>query len=214
MESHDLMGGKLHVYRRERSRFWQASTYLHGKNWRVSTKEESLSPAKDISEDLYLELRGKSRAGQLKVGRTFKEAYDAFLAEYETLTTGQRNPRYVQSQKDRLRLYVVPFFGKHILSDITPGLVQQYRVERFKGGKNGKPPARSTMHQEMVALRQVLKCGCRHRWIEFVPDISAPYKASPKIVHRGWFSPEEYKQLYEATRRRAQNPKKKQFTWE
>jgi integrase len=30
-----------------------------------------------------------------------------------------------------------------------------------------------------------------------------------KISHRGWFSPEEYKRLYEATRARAKKPKKK-----
>jgi integrase len=44
-----------------------------------------------------------------------------------------------------------------------------------------------------------------------VPDLSAPYKTSPKIVHRGWFSPDEYKKLYEATRQRAQSPKQEQF---
>ena len=93
METHDLMGSKLHVYKRENSRFWQASTYLAGKNRRISTKEESLAHAKEIAEDWYLELRGKARAGQLKTGRTFKAAADAFMAEYETLTAGERNPR-------------------------------------------------------------------------------------------------------------------------
>ncbi len=32
-------------------------------------------------------------------------------------------------------------------------------------------------------------------------------KASGKVSHRAWFSPAEYKQLYEATRERAKNPK-------
>jgi integrase len=40
------------------------------------------------------------------------------------------------------------------------------------------------------------------------------YKMSGKIAHRAWFSPEEYKKLYEATRRRARNPKKKRYAWE
>jgi integrase len=214
MERHDLMGGKLHLYRRERSSYWQASTYLAGKNRRISTKEDSLARAKDIAEDWYLELRGKSRAGQLKTGKTFREAHDVFLAEYETLTAGQRNAHYVETQKDRLRLYLLPFFGTRVLSEITAGLMQEYRVDRFKGGKKGKPPARSTLHQEMIALRQVLKCACRHGWIEHVPDLSPPYKTSPKIVHRGWFSPDEYKTLYEATRRRSQNPKKESYKWQ
>src|SRR3546814_5842188 len=38
------------------------------------------------------------------------------------------------------------------------------------------------------------------------PDMSAPYKTSGKVEHRAWFSPEEYKMLYEATRERAKNP--------
>ena len=88
METHDLMGGKLHVYKRENSRHWQCSTYLAGKNRRKTTKEESLAHAKEIAEDWYLELRGKARAGQLASGPTFKRAVDAFLQEYEPLTVG------------------------------------------------------------------------------------------------------------------------------
>src|SRR3546814_18359416 len=38
--------------------------------------------------------------------------------------------------------------------------------------------------------------------------MSAPYKTSGKVEHRAWFSPEEYKMLYEATRERAKNPPK------
>jgi hypothetical protein len=122
METHNLMGGKLHVYKRENSRYWQCSTYLAGKNRRMTTKEESLAHAKEIAEDWYLELRGKARAGQIASGPTFKRAVDTFLQEYEALTAGQRHPRYVENQRDRLRLYLVPFFGNRPLSEITPGL--------------------------------------------------------------------------------------------
>ena len=44
--------------------------------------------------------------------------------------------------------------------------------------------------------------------------MAASYKASGKIVHRAWFSPEEYKKLYEATRKRALEPKQQRFRWE
>jgi integrase len=39
-------------------------------------------------------------------------------------------------------------------------------------------------------------------------------RASGKISHRAWFSPEEYKKLYEATRRRARSPKNPRYKWE
>ena len=56
-----------------------------------------------------------------------------------------------------------------------------------------------------MILRHVLKTANRHGWLPFLPDLSAPYKTSGKITHRAWFSPSEYKQLYEATRARAKN---------
>src|SRR5262249_41876624 len=104
-EHHQLMGGKLHVYKRENSQLWQCSTYLKGKNHRVSTGHDSLSHAKDFAEDWYLELRGKDRAGLLKTGKTFREAATQFEREYEVITQGERSERYVQRCKDILRLH-------------------------------------------------------------------------------------------------------------
>ena len=62
VEQVELMGGKLHVYRRENSAKWQCSTFLAGKNWRISSKDDSLERAKDFAEDWYFGLRGKSAA--------------------------------------------------------------------------------------------------------------------------------------------------------
>jgi integrase len=227
-EQHELMGGKLHIYKRENSRFWQCSAYLAGKNRRMTTKEESLSHAKEIAEDWFIELRGKARAGVLKGGKSFREATKHFLAEYLTLVAPERNPHYMKNCQMRLRAHLLPFFGDKVLSEITPGLVQQYRVQRMtvrrprpikhalKPGEE-EPlypvPARSTLHQEIVALRQVLKAANRQGWLEFVPDLSPPYKASGKVTHRAWFSPEEYQRLYEATRRRAQKPLNNRHRW-
>jgi integrase len=213
METHTVMGGKVHVYKRENSTCWQCSSYLEGKNRRVSTKEESLSKAKDFAEDWYLELRGKQRAGDLKSEKTFKDAAKRFKQEYEVLTEGQRNAKYIQTTKDRLRVHLIPFFGNLGLSKITPGMVQEYRLYRRENSRTGKPPAHSTMHQEIVALRQVLKTAVRQGWLQFVPDLSAPYKTSGKISHRAWFSPKEYKTLYTATRKRAQQSKGKRWQW-
>lgn len=216
MATHSLMGGKLHVYKRDNSRYWQCATYLAGRNHRASTKEESLAHAKDFAEDWYLELRGKSSRGELKNEKTFGEVAKQFLREYEIITEGERHPRYVEGHKTRLKLHLLPFFGKMGLSEITPGQVQEYRIYRREKAmeERGKPPARNTIHQEIVALRQVLKTAIRHGWLEHLPDLSEPYRASSKISHRAWFSPEEYKQLYEATRRRANNPKRERYAWE
>ncbi|MGH6925217.1 MAG: site-specific integrase [Propylenella sp.] len=309
MANHTILGGKVHVYKRGRSRYWQCSTYIAGKNRRVSTKQESLAQAKDFAEDWYLELRGKNSRGELKAEKTFKQAAEQFLREYEVITEGQRHPRYVDGHERRLNLHLIPFFGDKGLSEITPGSVQEYRIFRldpknkpiekpFKQAvrqfekeygfrsnhrtdreaevrletvkkhmvpffgdavastvtpeaidkyrehriaeldqetaiaativdrelgalgemlrwmkQRSRPPSKSTMHHEIVTLRQVIKTAIRHSWLEHLPDFSPPYRKAEKISHRAWFSPEEYKTLYEASRARARKNKGNGRQW-
>jgi integrase len=70
------------------------------------------------------------------------------------------------------------------------------------------------VHKEIVCIRLILKTASRQGWMEYLPDMSVPYKTSDKLTYRAWFSPEEYKNLYEATRGRAQEPKQTRFKWE
>jgi len=200
-EKHTILGGKVHVYQRVGSPAWQCATYLDGKNRRVSTKEKSLSKAKDFAEDWFFQLRQMKAEGILVTGETFSQAAKRFTDEYDIMTEGERNAKYVQDHHSRLRNHLLPFFGKLAVKDITAGVVQDYRIFRLKNDLNYKPPSRSTMLHEIVTLRQVLKTAMRQGWIDHVPDISAPFSSSNKVVHRAWFSPDEYKQLYQATRK-------------
>jgi len=66
-------------------------------------------------------------------------------------------------------------------NQVTPGKVQEYRVHRMTTFKEinplsqsnhkprTKPPARSTLHDEIVTLRMVLKTAIRHGWLEYLP---------------------------------------------
>jgi integrase len=215
----EILGGRVRLYKRENSRHWQCSTYLGGKNRRVTTKQDSFELASQFAEEWFLGLRVRQRSGELKNGITFGKFSERFLTEYEALVAGERHPRYVSQYRDKLKLHLVPFFGTKVLAEITPGLVQDYRVHRTtsrKDAKTGEPkrPARSTLHHEIVILRQVLKAANRHGLLPFVPDLSPPYKASGKITHRAWFSPDEYKRLYKATRERAEHPINPRWKWE
>ena len=154
-----------------------------------------------------------SSSGRKARGPSFENAAKAFIDEFEVITLGERNAGYVESKSLHVRVHLLPFFGNTALKDINAGMVQEYRVHRQTSRvdpKTGKPkkPARATLHGEIVTLRQVLKTANRKGWINALPDMSAPYKTSGKLEHRAWFSPEEYKLLYEATRERANNPPK------
>jgi integrase len=249
-ESHTLMDGKVHVYRREKSRFWQCATFLSGRNHRQSTRQESLVYALEYAREWYLDRVAEDRlrrrggivvpAGQASIPvdapklqsgeKSFRAAAAAFLLEFEAMTLGERNAQYVASKARILRLYLLPYFGDLPISQVTAGRIQEYRVhrvtppsepQRVRYSRNGrerigkvrewKRPSRQTLHNEMVCLRQVLKTANRKGWIAALPDMSSPYRASGKVSHRAWFSPEEYRRLYEATRARAKNPKKERW---
>ena len=224
MVRHEILGGLVQVYKRG-GKFWHCSASVDGHQHRSSTKEEELPQAKQFAEDWYLTLRGKARAGLLKKEKTFGEAADQFEKEYETITEGQRSPRWTEGHKARIRVHLSPFFGTLGLSEVTPGKVQEYRVHRMtpnpeahppesKSNRKPKatPPARSTIHDEIVTLRLVLKTAIRHSWLSHLPDLSPPYRTQGKIVRRPWFSPAEYKQLYAATRDHAKNGSER-FRW-
>jgi integrase len=225
MPTIDLMGGKLQLYQRGTSRFWQARASVGGKQRQTSTKRESLDQATKVAEDWYLTLQGKLHAGVLDSTPTFGKAAQQFLKEYGVITEGARSPKWTQGHEIRVRVHLVPFFGSLPVNKITPGKVQEYRVHRMtayaepnpesksKHKPRTRPPSRSTLHDEIVTLRLVLKTAQRHGWLEHIPDLTPPYKAQVKIVHRPWFSPEEYKQLYEAARAYAKQPFHDHFKW-
>ena len=162
--------------------------------------------------------------------KTFREAAAVFEKEFEAMTLGERNAHYVAGKGRVIRLYLNPFFGDLPISEVSAGRIQDYRLhrvtppeepqrvrfvsegqERIGKARAWKRPSRQTLHNEMVCLRQILKTANRKGWISALPDMSNPYRASGKVSHRAWFSPEEYKRLYEATRERAKDPKKERW---
>lgn len=220
-----LMDGKLQLYRRGDGKVWHCSASIGGKQRRNSTKQENLELAKRVASDWYLTLQGKMRSGIIDDGPTFKKAADQFLKEYGVITEGERSEKWTESHAIRLRVHLIPFFGDLPLDKVSPGKVQEYRVHRMttynlpnpssksQHKPRTKPPARSTLHDEVVTLRMVLKTAIRHGWLEHLPDLTPPYRSQGKIVHRPWFSPEEYKQLYEAAREYAKDPFNAHFKW-
>ena len=228
MTSHELFDGRLQVYKRGEGRFWQCAARVGGQRYRESTKQESLALAKDVASDWYLSLDGKLRRGELategpsapsvtyrsakpkKNEPTFKEAYEAYLAEVKVLALSVRSPKYAFYMELRMNRHLLPFFGKAKISAINGGMMQSYLVQRLSqtAEETGKPPARSTLLQEVVHVRQVLKFCERQGQLAFVPNLSSPFLKKTKKSRRAWFSPEEYQRLYEATRARITNGKR------
>lgn len=229
-EKHTILEGKVHLYKRGDGRQWHCSAFLHGRNHRRSTKEESLSHAKEIAEDWYYELRASLRKGtnaikvagseadpeqpsRKKRGMLFKDAAERFLQHWLSLCAESRSPMYLKLHEARVRQQLMPFFGEMVLSEITATKAREYRIHRNSTSVTGKPLARSTLHQEIVALRQILSSAQDAGDLAYVPKLTDNYDRAVKVSHRGWFDKDEYKRLYQATSRRMKQPPKKRWRW-
>lgn len=217
MATHLMFDGKVQVHRRENSRYWQCAARVKGERFRTSTKEEDLDCAKDFAEEWYLDLRGKTRRGEIiKKEKTFAEAAKKHIETAHVLTAKSRSPYYMDYMVLKMNRHILPFFGEMALSAINHTTIMDYRVHRAKttiaetskDGKPGREPARSTILSEIVYVRQVLKHAVGLGWISHLPNLSTPYLKPTKKGRRAWFSPEEYKQLYTATRRRVKDGKR------
>lgn len=208
MGAHTLFDGRVQIYKRGTGRVWQCAARVDGIRFRASTGEEDLDHAKDVAEEWYLDLRGKRRSGELQAPKakekTFREAAEGYLREFAVLGADTRSDDYIASMTNRMHLHVLPFFGEMALSKVNGGAAQAFIMQRTEEhkGKYGKAPARSPLKHDLVLVRQTLKWAEREGWLPHVPTISLPYLTLKKKGRRAWFSPEEYKQLYTATRER------------
>ena len=155
MADHLLMGGHLHVYKRPNSRYWQCSTFLAGKNRRVSTHEESLEQARDFAEDWYIGLKAKHRYGELRNEKTFRQAAEKFQREYPIITEGNRNAQYVDDHRRRLELYLLPFFGDMGLSRVTAGHFRS----TASGGASRRWVSAASRRRATLCIRRSLRCA-------------------------------------------------------
>ena len=74
METHQILNGKVQLYRRGDSRIWQCAASVSGKQRRATTKHDSISLATEFAEDWYLALRDKDHAGILLSEKSFAQA--------------------------------------------------------------------------------------------------------------------------------------------
>ena len=100
-------GRRLHVYKREVSRYWQCATFINGSQPSRPRPRKTVSPqAKDFAEDWYLDSPGQTprRRAQARSRERekFELAADQFLGSIPALTEGERNPIYVAGHRRRL----------------------------------------------------------------------------------------------------------------
>lgn len=231
-----FLGGRNHRATTKESELLRAEEFARGWYAERIVDERRRKRGDVTAEEAISAARTQKRRAKKAAGPTFRDAAETFMSEFVVITGGQRSPIYIDGHRGRLDRHLIPFFGDKPVSDITSGDVTAYRAHRMRDGLSRRAqahvrklraenpdaiippefltkPARTTLHQEIVCLRQVLKTALRNRWLDHLPDMSEPYRKAPKVSHRAWFSNDEYVRLYTATGQRAKKPLKPRWRW-
>jgi len=76
-----ILDGEVRVYRRERSRRWQAAFSIDGKAIRISTGKRDLNEAKDVARDTYLEYKFRHKNDLPVITKKFADVARLAIAD-------------------------------------------------------------------------------------------------------------------------------------
>ena len=76
-----ILDGEVRVYRRERSRRWQAAFSIDGKAIRISTGKKDLNEAKEIARDTYLEYKFRHKNDLPVITKKFADVARLAIAD-------------------------------------------------------------------------------------------------------------------------------------
>lgn len=202
--AHSEFDGKLTVFKRAGSPFYNARVYVPGARKYVSktTKTADLHQAIEFGRKLYMKISIKIDEGipviEMRVGR----AVDLYMNECEMLVKrGAFSESVYSKNRKNVRNYVKPYFKDRALSSIAHSEEEAYFLWRLKNSKSGaeKMPAKSTIQGEITLINAVIEYaeGRGHIKRGFVPPLSAP-KAVKAASHgkRAFFSARELETIF------------------
>jgi len=157
-----------------------------------STKSADIGEAKRFAEDLYYELEGKIRRGEVIKSPPFSAVVKEF-SDQSNFIFRDRSEEYRKSNIRICELHLVPYYQKKPLDQINEDLMSDYISFQFKEHNFSNV----TVRHHQTVMKKILEFGKRKGYINEVPTIPKPQL---KINTRSDFSKDEWKRLYEYMR--------------
>ena len=87
-DTHLILDGEVRVYRRERSKRWQAAFVIDGHTIRISTGKRDLAEAKEYARETFLEYKFRHKNDLPVVTKKFTSTFDCFIKHIAHLERG------------------------------------------------------------------------------------------------------------------------------
>ena len=214
-EQFTILGGKVHVYKRPSSSHWhvqllrrqEPARQHQGRKHRQGqgNRGRLVSPAARETPQRRNQNRKNIPGSVRPIPQGIRHHHPG------SAQSGRRERQHLRSS-----VHLVPFSERWCLSEITAGKIQEYRIARYQeaAAKREKPP-RAQHHAP----------GGRHpppdpenrsasRLARPAPRFIGAVPLFPQDFSSCLVLPRGVQKLYEATRKRAHEPKQARFKWE
>jgi integrase len=192
--THSIRDGEVVLYLRPDSAVWQVRYKLFDRKWHcVSTRQRRLDWAKRVAGEMYDRARFREEEGLPQKTKRFdaiaRECIKVLEMEIERGIRRETNKDYIRT----INKYLVPFFGKLMLSNITVEKVRAY--EQWRNEQMGRVPISSTLATHASAYSRVLDFAIEQGWLSDKVAIPRLNRKGKKGSARPGFSKEELAKL-------------------
>jgi hypothetical protein len=174
-DTHLILDGEVRVYRRERSKRWQAAFVIDGHTIRISTGKRDVSEAKEYARDTYLEYKFRHKNDLPVVTKKFSDVARLAIADMRKQLDAGLGRKVYSDYIVCIERYLIPFFGAQHVTSIDYQKIQDFY--EWRRGQMGREPKASTLNTHNSAMNRVFE--------EAVARGFLAHKNVPLLVNRG-----------------------------
>jgi integrase len=193
---HHLLDGKITLYIREKSAYWQARfTMPNGEYIRLSTGHYDLEQAKIQSVILFETLKVKVRLGTPLRIKTFGDVARLVLKEIRASKQQNKHKKIYRDYVFVIQKYLLPFFGKKEIIALTADDIHEFEAWRIT--VMGKIPKASTERNHSSAYNRIMNYARSMGYLPSDKPIPPMKVDGPKGQARPAFTQQEIDYLLE-----------------
>ena len=174
-DTHLILDGEVRVYRRERSKRWQAAFVIDGHTIRISTGKRDLSEAKEYARDTFLEYKFRHKNDLPVVTKKFSDVAKLAIVDMRKQLDAGLGRKVFADYIVCIERYLIPFFGAQFVTTIDYEKVQQFY--EWRRAKMGREPKASTLNTHNSAMNRVFEEAVARGFIA--------HKNVPLLVNKG-----------------------------
>lgn len=151
-----VLDGRVQLFKRSSSDQWQCRFKLDGGSWhQASTGSDQLADATTRATSIFETVRAKIAEGFAVKNRIFKQLALDVLNTLSYQVQGRRGLHTYKDFKFVAEKYLIPFFGRYQVNELTQDLVNDF--EAWRRSEMGAEPKASTKRHHTSAYNKIIQ---------------------------------------------------------